>query len=281
MSDEKKPDFDSIRQLNELSIEYWSARELMPLLGYDKWQRFEDALKRARFACEQANQKVEDHFTGAGKAITGGHGARQIVKDYWLSRFGAYLTALNGDPRKPEIAAAQAYFVVSARENELFHLVEEQNQRIELRQLMDESNRELEQAAYQAGVLPRSFGLFHRVGYEGLYGGLSPDEIKKLKGVGPREDLLDRMGVEELSANSFRATQTAGKLKRDNVQGQAQAMETHREIGQKVRDVIADIGSPPPEELPAAPSIKPLLKSRASRRKRVELPTPKNPPDLG
>ena len=280
MSDNtNKPDFDSIRQLNEQGIEYWSARDLSKLLGYTQWRRFEDAIKRAIIACEQVGQNVGDHFAGAGKPIKGGKGAVQTVNDYYLSRFGAYLVAQNGDPRKAEIAAAQAYFAIATRENELaYQMLEEQKQRVEMRELMDEGNRDLEDAARGAGVLPRSFGLFHRAGYEGLYGGLGPEEIKKLKGIDPKENLLDRMGIEELASNSFRAAHTAGKLRREGIVGQGAAMETHREIGEGIRELIEKFGSPKPEDLPAEPSIKPVLKSR---RRRKDLPAAPSDPEQG
>ena len=278
MSDNNnKPDFDSIRQLNEQGIEYWSARDLSKLLGYDKWQRFEDVIKRAMIACEQVGQTIVNHFTGSGKMVDVGSGATRRLKDYYLSRFGAYLTAQNGDPRKPEIAAAMAYFATATRENELaYQMLEEQKQRVEMRELMDEGNRDLEDAARGVGVLPRSFGLFHRAGYEGLYGGLGPEEIKKLKGIDPKENLLDRMGIEELASNSFRAAHTAGKLRREGIVGQGAAMETHREIGEGIRELIEKFGSPKPEDLPAEPSIKPVLKGR---RRRKDLPTASSTPD--
>ena len=277
-SQQQQPDFDSIRQVNEGGLEYWSARDLASLLGYDTWQRFESAIKRAMIACEQVGQAVNDHISGAANMIVVGKGAKRQVKDYLLSRFGAYLTAQNGDPRKPEIAAAQAYFAVSTRENEVaYQMLEEQNERVSTRQLMDEGNRELEQVARQAGVLPRSFGLFHRAGYEGLYGGIGPEEIKLLKGVEPKEDLLDRMGSEELANNSFRAFQTSAKLRRDGVNSQAKAIETHREVGQEIRGLIEKIGGTLPEELPAEPSIKPVLKSRRRRKDLPAAPSTSDP----
>src|ERR1017187_1544190 len=101
------PDFDSIKQTNPYGQEYWSARDLAPLLGYNKWHRFEDAIQRAKIACEQSGNIVADHFTGAGKMVKLGSKAEREVTDYFLSRFSCYLIAQNGDPRKPEIAAAQ------------------------------------------------------------------------------------------------------------------------------------------------------------------------------
>ncbi len=267
MTDKPTPDFDSIRHVSENGAEFWSARDLAPLLGYtSSWQNFETAIRRAKTACIQVGQLVTDHFNESIKPIRGGQGAIQNSKDYLVSRFGAYLTAQNGDPRKPQIATAQAYFATSARENELYKLVEQQNQRLELRERLSEGNEALSQAARQAGVLPRSFGLFQRAGYEGLYGGLGPEEIKKLKGIDAKEDLLDRMGYEELADNYFRVAQTAGKLRREGVSGQEEAIETHREVSRKVRGLIGELGGELPEDLPAQPSIKPLLQQNRRRK---------------
>src|SRR5579863_4492869 len=103
-----EPDFNSIKHLNPYNVEYWLARELQPLLGYTtKWQNFESVIKKAIIACEQTGNIVADHFTDASKPITGGKGAVQHVKDYYLSRLACYLIAMNGDPRKLEIATAQ------------------------------------------------------------------------------------------------------------------------------------------------------------------------------
>ena len=132
-------------------------------------------------ACEQVGQVVDDHFTGASKMIEAGKGAQREIKDYLLSRFACYLIAQNGDPRKLKIAAAQSYFAVSTRQNELHLLYEEQQKRLELRERVSQNNLKLEEAAYQAGVLSRSFGEFHNAGYRGLYGGLSAQEIKGAK----------------------------------------------------------------------------------------------------
>ena len=269
-----KPDFDSIRQATENGIEYWSARDLAPLLGYaSSWQNFEVAVKRAKTTCEQIQQPIENHFNGAIKMVVLGSGAKRNIKDYRLSRFGAYLIAQNGDPRKPEIAAAQAYFATAARENEL---AQQLDQRLELRYRLEKSNEALEAAAYNAGVLPRSFGLFHRAGYEGLYNGLAPDELKKLKGIEAKENLLDRMGETELAANYFRTTQARGKLEREGIIGQTNAMEAHRKVGETVRKAIDEIGGILPENLPAEPSIKPLLKGQ---RKKNQLPPEANESD--
>lgn len=268
MSNEaQKPDFESLKQLSEYGAEYWSARELMKLLGYSRWENFDVAIKRAITACEQVGQPLDNHFREATKPIKSGKGGIQNVKNYLLSRFACYLIAQNGDPRKPEIAAAQSYFAISTHTNELREMLETQERRLELRERIGENTQDLAQAARGAGVLPRNFGLFEQAGYEGLYGGLGLEELKERKGIDPKEDLLDRMGVLELASNDFRVAFTADKLRREHIIGQNAATETHREVGKTVRKAIEEIGGPLPEDLPVEPSLQPLLSQKKRKSK--------------
>jgi DNA-damage-inducible protein D len=266
------PDFESIKRTSPYDAEYWSARELAPLLGYSNWQNFEVAIKRGKTACEQVGQVVADHFTDASKMVVVGSGAQREVRDYYLSRFACYLIAQNGDPRKPEIAAAQAYFAVSTRQHEIHQLYEEQQKRLQLRERVSENNLKLAEAAHQAGVLSRSFGEFQNAGYEGLYGGLDVDGINTRKGLGKGEEVLDHMGRAELAANDFRITQTEEKLRRERIIGQSRAIATHHEVGTRVREAIREIGGTMPEDLPPEPSIKPLLSGKRRRRKMLPQP---------
>ena len=117
------PNFDSIRQENVYGVEFWSARDLMPLLGYGKnWQNFTTAIDKAKIACEEGGQIVDDQFNASIKLIEAGKGATRKIDDYLLSRFACYLIAMNGNPRKPEIAAAHCssylcYFALTNRNN--------------------------------------------------------------------------------------------------------------------------------------------------------------------
>ena len=110
--------FEGIRK-SDGSGEYWSARELMQALGYAKWQKFADALERAVVACGNSGQDAENHFTRSGKMVEIGSRSKRTVEDYRLTRYACYLTAMNGDPRKPEIAAAQTYFAIKTRQAEV------------------------------------------------------------------------------------------------------------------------------------------------------------------
>jgi DNA-damage-inducible protein D len=127
------PSFEELKQHNEHGAEYWSARALQPLLGYSQWRRFEQAIERAITSCKESGNPPDHHFSGAGKPITGGKGAVQMVDDYQLSRFACYLIAQNGDPRKPEIARAQQYFAVQTRRQEMSDQLAADRERLELR----------------------------------------------------------------------------------------------------------------------------------------------------
>ena len=130
------------------------------------------------------------------------------------------MIAQNGDPRKKEIAEAQAYFAISTRKQELAQLLENQEERLKLRERVTENNKALAQAASQAGVLSQNFGVFQNAGYEGLYGELGVADVKERKQINQREDLLDRMGRAELAANDFRITQAEERLRREGTIGQ-------------------------------------------------------------
>jgi len=266
------PDFESIKQVNPYGEEYWSARSLATLLGYSQWRRFEEAIQRAMVACEQSGNIVANHFASAGKMVRLGSGSEREVKDYNLSRFACYLVAQNGDPRKPEIAAAQVYFAVSTRAHEIHQLLKEQEERLETRFKVSESFKLLAASAQGAGVLSENFGIFVDAGYLGLHHH-TVEELKELKGVPPREDYLDNIGRAELSAIDFKNIQTDEKLRRDQVTDENQAIDTHHFVGDQVRKTLAALQAPMPETLPSAPSIRKLVEERrrAAKKRRLNV----------
>lgn len=263
------PEFESIRKVNPYGEEYWLARELMPLLGYNKWERFEGVIKRAMTACEQVHQAVKHHFPTSGKMIPLGKGGQRQVTDYNLTRFACYLIAQNGEPSKPEIAAAQSYFALSTRKNELRELAEEQEDRIAQREQLIENNKALAEAAHRAGVISQDFPKFQKAGVESMYGGLDVKAVKARKGIPEKDDFADRMGRAELAANNFRVTTTEQKIVNEGIIGGAAATNAHREVGKLVRKTIKEAGATLPEDLTAEPNIKPLIKERQRSRKKV------------
>jgi DNA-damage-inducible protein D len=239
--------FEDLKKINEYGAEYWSARELQPLLGYSQWRRFEDALKRAITSCKQSGNNPDHHFAGAGKPIPGGKGAVPVVDDY--------LIAQNGDPRKPEIAAAQKYFAIQARRQEMSDALAADLERLEIRKQASEEFKALSGVARVAGVQDKMFGVFHDAGYKGLYGGLGNEAIKKRKNIPKKDQLMDRMDTTELAANQFRMTQARDKLARTPVKDQQQAIRTHEVVGKEVRAAIKRIGGVMPENIPPAEHI--------------------------
>lgn len=260
--------FEGLKKLTNHGAEYWSARDLQPLLGYEQWRRFENAIKKAITSCKQSGNNPDHHFASAGKPITGGKGAVQTVQDYHLSRFACYLIAQNGDPRKLEIAHAQKYFAIQTRRQELSDVLAADLERLELRKQTSEEFKALSGAARQAGVQDRMFGVFHDAGYKGLYGGLGREAIKTRKGIHPKEQILDRMDTTELAANQFRMTQTRDKLASERINNQQQAIKTHEQVGKEVREAIKRIGGTLPENIPPAEPIHAV-------KKRVKASTPK------
>lgn len=248
--------FEGLKQTNQHGAEYWSARDLQPLLGYSQWRRFEQAVERAATSCKQSGNEPDHHFAGVGKMVALGSGSTREVPDYHLSRFACYLIAQNGDPRKPEIAEAQKYFAIQTRRQELSDEYAADLERLELRKQTAEEFKALSGAAQQAGVQSRMFGVFHDAVYKGLYGGLGRDQIKARKRISEKDNLLDRMNATELAANQFRMTQTRDKLARDRVRDQQNAIRTHEQVGKEVREAIKRIGGELPEHIVPAEHIK-------------------------
>jgi DNA-damage-inducible protein D len=263
--------FEELKKVNQYGAEYWSARELQPLLGYSQWRSFAKAVEKAITSCQQSGNDPGHHFARARNMITLGKGAVREVDDYQLSRFACYLIAQNGDPRKAEIANAQKYFAVQTRRQEMSDALAADMERLELRKQTAEEFKALSGAARDAGVESRMFGIFHDAGYKGLYGGMGADEIKEHKGIVGRENLMDRMNTTELAANQFRMTQTRDKLARGNVRGQEKAIETHKKVGQEVRDAIKRIGGTLPENIPPAEPLAQVKKRLKTAKPKLQL----------
>ena len=246
--------FESIKHINEYGQEYWCARELQSALEYTEWRNFCKVLDKAVEACKGSNHAVSDHFVEVNKTIAMPKTAEKTIEDYHLSRYACYLIVQNGDPRKKVIALGQTYFAVKTRQQELienYDSMTEDEKRLAIRNQMREHNKKLVAAAKDAGVETNlDYARFQNYGYMGLYGGLTAKDIHERKGLKKSQQILDHMGYEELAANLFRATQTEAKLKRENIQGKANANSAHYEVGAKVRETIKELGGTMPEDLP-------------------------------
>ena len=250
--DNTNKSFEDIKHIDENGVEFWYARELMPILQYSNWQNFEKIIDKAKISCENSGISVFEHFIDVNKLSKRANNAEVEIKDYELTRYACYLIAQNGDSRKKVIALAQTYFAVQTRKQEIsekeYSSLTEDEKRFYQRNLTRKGNYFLNQAAKKAGV--KNFDKFHNAGYKGLYNGETADDIAKRKGLGYREDILDNMGSTELSANLFRISQTEEKLKKDNIQTEKDACNTHNKIGKIVRKAIKEAGGTMPENLP-------------------------------
>ena len=271
--DKNNKSFEDIKHIDENGTEFWYARELMKVLNYKDWRYFDAVIKKAILACQNSELDYIDHFVVDNKMVEIGSGAKREQKDYKLTRYACYLIAQNANPRLKIIALAQTYFAVQTRKQEItekeYSMLTEDEKRFYQRNLTRKGNYSLNQTAKKAGV--KNFDKFHNAGYKGLYNGETADDIAKRKGLRYREDILDNMGSDELIANLFRISQTEQRLKKDNVDTEKRACDTHNKIGKIVRKAIKEAGGTMPEDLPTPKkSLKQLEKENKKSLKKID-----------
>lgn len=266
--------FESIKHIDENGVEYWTSRNLWKILEYNEYRNFLPVIEKAKLACENSGQKVEDHFEDILEMIVIGKGGERQVDSVKLSRYACYLIVQNADPSKTIVAQGQTYFAIQTRIAEVQQMKEyqeltsEEEKRLFLRSELLQHNSQLASAAKDAGVIDsRDYAIFQNYGYQGLYGGMTAKDIHARKGLKKSQKILDHMGSTELAANLFRATQTEEKLKRENIKGKQKANMTHYEVGAKVRQTIKELGGTMPENLPVEESIKLVERKRQKQLK--------------
>lgn len=261
--------FESIKHFDENGVEYWTSRSLWKVLEYNEYRNFLPVIEKAKIACENSGQRVENHFVDIHEMIVIGKGGERRVDSVKLSRYACYLIVQNADPSKTIVAQGQTYFAIQTRIAEVQQMKEyqalsdEEEKRLFLRAELQKHNSELASAAKDAGVIDsRDYAIFQNFGYQGLYGGMTAKDIHARKGLKQSQKILDHMGSTELAANLFRATQTEEKLRRENIKGKQKANMTHYEVGAKVRQTIKELGGTMPEDLPTVENIKAVEKKK-------------------
>jgi len=261
--DEDKTGFDDMGHEN--AVKYWFARDLMRLLGYDNYSSFRGVINRAIAACTALGINVAETFIQTEREIDG-----RPLPDFKLTRFACYLVALNGDPRKEQVAKAQVYFICIA-ETFRNYLEETENvERVLIREEISDREKSLSGVAKHHGVV--HYPLFQNAGYRGMYN-KNLGELKQLKGLRDfKRCLLDFMGKEELASNLFRITQTEAKIKKDRAYGQSSLEEIAERVGGQVRKAMLEISGTRPEDLPLVEDLKDVKKSlKQTHRKFVKI----------
>lgn len=251
-----KQKFDAtIHIVDGTDVECWYARELMELLGYERWENFENAILRAEESCKTSEVEVSDHFREVTKMVQLGSGAHRSVKDYMLTRYACYLIAQNGDPKKEEIAFAQSYFAIQTRKQELIEerlsLIERQEARLRLR----ESEKRLSQNIYERGVDDSGFGRIRSKGDTALFGGYSTQEMKNKLGVKNNRPLADFLPTLTIAAKNLAAEITNHNVEEKDLQGEYAITGEHVDNNKSVREMLISRGIKP-EELPPSEDIK-------------------------
>jgi DNA-damage-inducible protein D len=233
---------------------YWSARDLMKVLGYEDWAAFKKVINKAVSACALLNIQVFDMFIQAEREING-----RTVEDFNLSRSACCMVALNADSKKRNVAAAQMYFVALV-EVLVGYAIEhaESMDRLAIREEISEREILLSKTAATAGV--DKFGLFRSAGYRGMYD-MPYQELRELRGVGStNRSVLDFMGKDELAGNLFRLTLTEGRLRKEGTSSQSAAEHVAEQVGRTVRRTMIEQTGIAPEQLPTAQDIRVVRK---------------------
>lgn len=249
---------ESLESIKKISneVEFWSARDLMGILGYIEWRKFDGVIDRAKEACKISDQNISDHFVGAANMIPTGKGAHRATEDFLLTRYACYLIAQNGDPRKPQIALAQTYFATQTRKQELLEAREYESKRLASRQKLKETEDKIESTVYERGIkLPVEFGTFKNKHIEALYGGLSVDDLKTKRGIPKHRALADFDADVELRAKDFSLAMTDHNIKVKNIQGRRGMTDEVVKNSKATRQTLLSRGIKP-ESLKAEEDLK-------------------------